>query len=131
MHQHTSEGQDMAKEGIERRVFERFKVNFPAKFSCPAVRLKGMGKVVDIGAGGSGMLVTDENLKPDMHLSVWIKITDDKDDLQASGVVVWSSQLDACLYKIGIKFDKVDFMGISRALKMKIKRFSPALPARG
>jgi len=64
-----------------------------------------------------GMIVTDEKLLPATRLDMWLQISDNKDPLYSKGEVVWTMVSAPHVYKVGIKFDKVDLMGISRVLR--------------
>ncbi|MFH0739233.1 MAG: PilZ domain-containing protein [Candidatus Omnitrophota bacterium] len=105
----------------ERRIFERFQVELPVKFSYPGGAKEGMGKIVNISAGGGGMIVTEEKLLPATRLDMQMEIADDKEPLCVKGEVVWTMVAAAQVYKIGIKFDEVDFMGISRVLRNRLR----------
>lgn len=105
----------------ERRMFERFEVDFPVRFSCIDTKHQGEGKMVNISAGGGGMIVTSERLLPPMRLELWLLIPDNNDPLQISGQVVWSTESKMKLFKVGIQFEKIDFMAISRVLRAQRK----------
>jgi len=101
----------------ERRIFERFQVNLPVKFTYLESEKEGEGRIVNISAGGGGMIVTEEKLYPGTRLQMRLSIPDNRDPLEAKGEVVWTMVHAPDIYKIGIKFDKVDLMGISRVLR--------------
>ncbi len=103
--------------GEERRIFERFEVDFPVKFSYLEGAKEGMGRVINISAGGGGMIVTSEQLAPATSLDMWLHIPDNREPLRTRGEVVWSAVSAPGVYKLGVRFDKVDFMGISRVLR--------------
>ena len=101
----------------ERRIFERFQVNLPVKFIATGSPKEGQGRIINISAGGGGMIVTEEKLYPGTALQMWLSIPDNREPLEARGEVVWTMVHAPDIYKIGIKFDKVDLMGISRVLR--------------
>lgn len=101
----------------ERRVFERFQVDLPVKFIYLESAKEGSGRIINISAGGGGMIVTEEKLYPGTELKMWLSIPDNRDPLEAKGEVVWTMVHAPDIYKVGIKFDKVDLMGISRVLR--------------
>jgi len=103
----------------ERRVFERFSVEFPVKFLELNTNREGTGKIINISASGAGMIVTKECLSPSMLLEMQFCISDDKDPIHASGKVIWSNMIEPYVYMVGVQFDKVDFMGIARALRLR------------
>ena len=105
----------------ERRIFERFQVDLPVRFSYLEGTKEGMGKIVNISAGGGGMIVTGEKLLPATSLDMWLEVPDNKEPLYTKGEVVWTMVSAPDVYKVGVKFDKIHFMGISRVLR-NIKR---------
>jgi hypothetical protein len=102
----------------ERRIFVRFDVEFPVKFIDQNTKKEGVGKIINISASGGGMIVTKESLPIETPLEMQFLIPDNKDPLQVNGKVVWSKTLKPEVYMLGIQFDKVDFMGVARALKI-------------
>jgi hypothetical protein len=100
-------------------MFERFNVELPIKFVYSEERKEGTGRMLDISAGGGGLIVTNEELRSHMHLEMWLFIPDGKDPLKLNGEVVWTNRIESNLCRAGVKFDKVDFMGISRILRLK------------
>ena len=101
----------------ERRIFERFQIELPVKFSYLEGAKEGKGKIINISAGGGGMIVTEHKLLPGTELKMWLSIPDNRDPLEARGEVMWTMVHGPEVYKVGIKFDKVDLMGISRVLR--------------
>jgi hypothetical protein len=101
----------------ERRIFERLEVDFPVKFSYLEGAKEGMGRIINISATGGGVIVTNEQLPIAAVLDMWLHIPDNKEPLRTKGEVVWSIVSAPGVYKAGVKFDKVDFMGISRVLR--------------
>jgi len=104
----------------ERRLFQRFKVDFPVKYTDLLNKREGSGKMIDISAGGGGMIITQNKVEPSTDLEVHLEIPDNLEPLHVKGKVVWSMQIGADAYRIGIQFEGVDFFGLSRALKFKI-----------
>ena len=102
----------------ERRMFQRFNVEFSVKFLNLNSNREGTGKIINISAGGGGMIVTKEHLSPSTPLEMQLCIPDDKDPLHANGKVIWSKMIEPSVYMAGVQFDKVDFMGIARALRI-------------
>jgi len=103
----------------ERRLFQRFKVNFPVNFSELQSNKQGDGNMIDISAGGGGMIVTHLNLSPETFLQLHLEIPDKLEPLHVKAKVVWTAQVGADAYRIGVQFENVDFIGLSRALKFK------------
>ena len=67
----------------ERRIFERFQVDLPVKFSYLDNAKEGRGRIVNISAGGGGMIVTEEKLLPATRLDMWLEIPDSREALYA------------------------------------------------
>lgn len=99
-------------------MFERFKVDLPIRFVCKETQKSGEGKMIDISAGGGGLIVTTEELRPGLHLEIWIDVPDDKDPLYITGVVVWINKLEEKKFRVGVQFEKVDFMSMWRILEL-------------
>ncbi len=102
----------------DRRVFERFNVEIPVKFHSLNNDVKGTGKIINVSAGGGGMVVTTKYLLPSTPLEIQLLIPDNKDPLVATGKVIWLKAIEPTLFLAGVEFDKVDFMGIARALRL-------------
>ncbi|MFA5155834.1 MAG: PilZ domain-containing protein [Candidatus Omnitrophota bacterium] len=112
----------------ERRVFKRFDVDIPVKFLIVEENKEGMGKIMDISAGGVGLVITFERMQPFMHLELWLQLPDTKEPFHTSGKVMWLRQVQPAVFRVGIQFDKVDFMGMSKVLRAKgVLRDSPSL----
>jgi hypothetical protein len=99
-------------------MFERFKVDLPVRFLCKETNKEGKGRIINISAGGGGLIITTEELNIGMHLEMWIDIPDDKDPLYITGVVVWFAQIEPQSFRVGVQFDKVDFMSMWRILNI-------------
>jgi len=103
---------------IDRRMFERFKVDLPIRFLCKETNKEGKGRIIDISAGGGGLILTTEEVGVGMHLEMWIEVPDDKDPLYITGIVVWSTKIEQEVFRVGVQFDKVDFMSMWRILNI-------------
>ena len=102
----------------ERRMFERFKVDFPIKFVKKGDSKEGTGRMIDISASGGGLIITAEELSPSIDLEMWLFIPDNHEPLYTNGHVIWTKKIKENLYRAGVEFNKVDFMGVSRALRI-------------
>ncbi len=103
----------------ERRMFERFNIEIPVKFRSLDSNIEGSGKIINISAGGGGMIVTTKYLLPGTPLEMQLFIPDDKAPLDANGKVIWLKIMEPTVFLAGVQFDKVDFMGMSRALRLR------------
>lgn len=102
---------------VDRRTFERIPVNLPLKFSVPGLHKEGLVQTRDISAKGIGLL-TDEELRPNTPLEMWLQIPDNGEPLYAAGKVAWSERLESDKYREGISLEKADLMGMSRVLRI-------------
>jgi len=102
----------------ERRMFQRFNIEIPVKFRSLSNNIEGSGKIINISAGGGGMIVTTKYLLPGTPLEMQILIPDGKAPLNANAKVIWLKAMEPTLFLAGVQFDKVDFMGIARALRL-------------
>ncbi|MDD4939527.1 MAG: PilZ domain-containing protein [Candidatus Omnitrophica bacterium] len=103
----------------ERRVFQRFNLEFPVEFyTMDDQKVEGKGKILNISAGGGGMVVTAKYLLPQTSLKIKLFIPDGNPPLEADAKVIWLKAMEPTLFLAGVQFDKVDFMGIARALRL-------------
>jgi c-di-GMP-binding flagellar brake protein YcgR len=103
----------------ERRMFKRFSVEIPVKFLVIEENKEGTGKIVDISASGVGLVITLERIQPFSHLEMWLEMPENNEPFHISGQVVWLRQVQPHVHRIGVQFDKVDFMGMSKVLRVK------------
>lgn len=103
----------------EHRMFQRFKVEVPVEFNSSDGKIQGKGKIINISAGGGGMIVTAKYLLPGTPLEMRMLFPDKANPFVASGKVIWLKAMEPTLFLAGVEFDKVDFMGIARALRLK------------
>jgi len=101
----------------DRRMFERFSVEFPLEYSNFSLIKKGLAQTVDISANGIG-LVTNRDLPKDILLDIWLNVPDNGEPLYTRGEVVWSSMLEDNKYMVGVKLEKPNFMGFARVLRL-------------
>jgi hypothetical protein len=102
----------------ERRTYERFKVDFPVKFKALDSDIEGAGNMIDISAGGGGMIVTDIKLENSAALQMWLFPAGYKEALAVAGVVVWSATVKQNVFRVGVQFDpeSLDFLSFSKML---------------
>lgn len=103
----------------DRRIFERFQVDFPASFLDVNDGSEGSAQVNDISAKGIGITVKgNREIRPRSSLELWLRIPDKGEPLYTRGHVVWS-KVENGEYKSGVNLEKADLMGLSRVLRMK------------
>lgn len=106
----------MHKNKNDRRIFERFDVDFSAKIKHAAAQRSNFARCCDIGAGGVGLL-SEEKLIPDTDLEIWLGIPDGHSPFRRIARVSWSRQVQENKWRAGLKFQSVDFMGLRRIFK--------------
>lgn len=103
----------------ERRMFQRFNIEIPVEIhSLDEKKIEGKGKIINISAGGGGMVVTTEYLLPGTPLEMQLFIPDGKPPLNVNAKVIWLKAMEPTVFLAGVQFDKVDFMGMARALRL-------------
>ncbi|MCM8791883.1 MAG: PilZ domain-containing protein [Candidatus Omnitrophica bacterium] len=102
----------------DRRMFERYKVDFPVEFFCKQTNKRGEGRLIDISAGGGGLILTNEVLSAGEELEMWIDLADNKEPLYINGIVIWSKKIEPTVSRIGVEFEKINFMNLWRILKL-------------
>ncbi|MDD4939508.1 MAG: PilZ domain-containing protein [Candidatus Omnitrophica bacterium] len=103
----------------DRRVFERIGTKLPVRFLDPISGKEGTADTTDISANGLGM-VTNESLRTMTPLEMWLGIPDKHEPLYTRGQVVWSESLPSSgEYRIGIRLEKAELMGLARVLWLK------------
>ena len=100
----------------DRRLFERIPIKLTLRFLAPRSNKAGLAQVQNTSAQGIGLL-TEKELLPRTLLEMWLYIPDKGEPLYARGEVTWSKMVEPNRFKTGVCFQKVDLMGISRALK--------------
>jgi len=101
----------------DRRIFDRFEVDFNAKIQDMKGQEASYAECCDVSAGGLG-LVTAKRLQPNKHMEIWLGIPDGKEPFHGLGKVVWSKQVQEDKWRSGFEFQNVDFMGLRRAFAM-------------
>jgi hypothetical protein len=103
----------------DRRIFERFQVDFPASFLDVDDGSEGSAQVTDVSAKGIGLTVKGQReISPRASLELWLRIPDKGDPLYTRGRVVWS-RVENGEYKSGVNLEKADLMGLSRVLRLR------------
>lgn len=101
----------------DRRLFERFFVEFPVRFLDRNSGREYDGTTFDVSAKGIGFIFK-EALAPSTALEMWIKLPDKGEPLYARGDIAWSRMIEPQVYKLGVDLEKADLMGISRCLRV-------------
>ena len=108
----------------DRRIFDRFEVDFSAEIKYPQVSEvveSDFAQCCDVSAGGVG-LYSDEALIPGANLELSLAIPDGHSPFRGLARVIWSKQVHENKWRSGLKFEKVDFMGIRRIFETVAKK---------
>jgi c-di-GMP-binding flagellar brake protein YcgR len=101
----------------DKRVFERFSVKLPLRCLSRNSSREFPAQTNDISANGIG-LVTEENLSAQTPLEMWLAIPDKGQPLYTRAEVIWSNMLETNKYRVGVRLEKADLMGLSRVLRI-------------
>jgi hypothetical protein len=108
----------MAAENLrfqERRNFKRVPANLALRFCNLDANKWRLARTTDISAKGVS-LITREEMLPQTSLDMWLHLPNEGDPLYARGEVVWSEPMAADKYKVGVRVDTGDFVGLSRII---------------
>jgi c-di-GMP-binding flagellar brake protein YcgR len=100
-------------EDVDRRMFERVNMRVPVKYQLEENSTQGEASAANISAAGVGVL-TDRDIKPQQRLHLWLKFPDGRQPCYTRGKVVWCSQAREYLWRIGVEFDEINFVRLSR-----------------
>lgn len=100
----------------DRRIFERLPIKLSLKYLDLRSNRENTVETQDISAKGLG-LVTNEELKPFTPLEIWLNMPDRGEPLYTRGEVVWSSRVTPGQFRAGVRLEKAELMGLSRALR--------------
>lgn len=103
----------------DRRNFMRFPVNFGVAFKDAERNLQGKISCLNVSAIGLGVLSHDR-LQPYQILDLEIDVPGKESKVATRGEVVWVKKVDTG-WEAGIKFQKLDLMGLSGVFNSLIK----------
>lgn len=101
----------------DRRSFLRLARILDVKIINLDTNTEGKAKTHDISATGIGF-ITDTPLTTEANLELWLYIPDSQEPVYAKGRVVWTNMVAPNTYRVGVSLDKVDFIDISRVLRI-------------
>lgn len=101
----------------DRRIFERFTVNFSAGLRHFGAQEANPVQCRDVSANGVG-LDSKEKLIPNINLEVHLGIPDGHTPFRGEARVVWSKQVQENRWHSGLELKAVDFMRLRRALSL-------------
>lgn len=105
----------------DRRVFARMDARFPVRYMDTSSGQEGKADTIDVSANGLG-LVTQESLALRTPLELWLGIPDQHEPFYTRGEVVWSQSHSASgNYRLGVRLERAELMGLARVLWLKNK----------
>jgi hypothetical protein len=97
----------------ERRLFERFPVEYGMRFKDVKTDISGEGTTRDVCADGLGFISYAQPV-PQSKVEMHIDVPDGRKPLQLLGKVVWVKETQPSVYRGGVTFESVDFMDLAR-----------------
>lgn len=97
----------------DRRIFERFDVDFPVEIKHPIAQMTTNARCCDASASGIG-LFTEERLLPSTNLQIQLEIPDGHAPFQSSARIVWSRQVQEDRWHSGLEFMRINLMALRR-----------------
>ncbi|MCX5696799.1 MAG: PilZ domain-containing protein [Candidatus Omnitrophica bacterium] len=101
----------------DRRVFERFPANISLRYINLDSRNEGEAQTQDVSAKGL-RLATNQELNPNTALELFLEVPDRAEPFYTRGEVAWSEMTGPDTFRAGVNLERIDFMGISRLLKL-------------
>lgn len=90
----------------ERRLFERMRIDFPAKFVNDNEDIEMKAFCWDFSAGGA-CVYSNDIMRPKQKLKIWMQIPNRYDSIPVDAEVVWSTQSQPGIWKVGLQFLKI------------------------
>lgn len=113
-----------AQRNEDRRIFERFKARFPAKFKD--TREDFGTKVILREASAQGAkITTKERLFMNDKVSLEVAIPDGHKPMVLKGEVIWARHQDSNVWDVGLKFHKISLMSMSRLYSLATNQTFP------
>ncbi len=107
----------------DKRVFARFPVKLTMRYLDLMANNEGQAFAEDISAKGIG-IKTNELLRPNTPLEMWLQVPDKGEPLYTRGEVVWSEvdMSEPRKFKAGVNLERADLMGVSRVMRVLKQR---------
>lgn len=99
----------------DRRLFMRFPLSLPLGYLIVKLKKRCFAFIKDVSANGIGITV-HEDLFPYTPLEVRFNIPHSTKPLRTKGRVIWTKEVATHTYRVGIKLQKPDLMGVARLL---------------
>ena len=99
----------------DKREFQRYTVRLMVQVTGLEDKRVDIAYTHDISAKGAG-LVCKEQFGKNSHIDLWLYSAIRGEPFYIKGEVVWSKVVDQNTWRMGIEFERADFMGISKVL---------------
>jgi PilZ domain len=100
----------------DRRVFARFRAEFPLKYSFPDTDKENRADMRDLCAKGM-CVFTNEQLAENSRLDLLLTMPDNGEEISTKGQVIWSERIEPRKYRVGIELEKPELMVIAIILR--------------
>jgi len=112
----TMDNEKMPDFPVEQRIFDRFPSRFPVKFKDTRDDFGINVRLRNVGAQGA-KITTREQLYLNDSVTLEVELMDGKGPMMIRGEVVWTKNIDAGIWDVGLKFHKIVFMDLWRLYK--------------
>ena len=106
----------------DRRLFARLKIEFSLKAKTDPKGKKIEGSVSDIGASGIG-ISTQIKFESPQIVELWLEIPDGHEPIHTKGKIVWSKESRPNIWRMGISFEEIDLISLSRIFRVPLQKF--------
>ena len=100
----------------EKRLFDRFPAQFPAKFKDTRDDFGANVRLRNVCAQGARITTTEHNYLND-SVALEVELTDGRGPMVLRGAVTWTKEIDVGIWDVGIQFHKVVLMDLWRIYK--------------
>ena len=101
---------------MEKRAFPRFPVNIPLNYTENNSQKTGSAQTHDISALGL-CIITREKLAAGQRLDICLWMTDNGEQINRRGKVIWSDSFDYYKYKSGVQLEEPKLKPIELVLR--------------
>jgi len=100
----------------DKRIFQRIPLKIAMRFLNTITNKWNLVHTEDISAGGIG-LVSDREVEPRTPLEMWLPIPNRGESYYTKGEVAWSRQVEPDKYRVGVRLNQIDLMGMSTFIR--------------
>lgn len=100
----------------DKRIFDRFLAGLPVKVHNRLENTQGEDFLKDISAGGA-KIISSLPAKVNGEIEVFVEIPDGFSPMPLHGQVVWAKSINPDIWNLGMKFSKIDLLGMNRLMR--------------